>query len=148
MSKRWGGKSGASIAEAGGCVVLGLAVFMTPSEIASLDPYEGYPNLYNRFDMNMILHGKEELVKGQAYIRQTDLNLFLYPSKEYLEACSRTQFLHEILKTDREKWLSIVDSQTDALTAATQICETRSVKFDVLRLTEQNTVEKMGEHVS
>ena len=93
-----------------GSAVLGIAVFMTEREIAALDPYEGFPIVYNRFDLDMILHGKEELVKGQAYIRQTDRNMFLYPSPEYLEACSRTQFLHEILKTNREKWLEIVDA--------------------------------------
>ena len=27
---------------------------MTDAEISALDPFEGYPNIYNRFDVNMI----------------------------------------------------------------------------------------------
>ena len=32
----------------------GLAVGMTDAEISALDPFEGYPRVYNRFDVNMV----------------------------------------------------------------------------------------------
>ena len=33
---------------------------MTVSEISALDPFEGFPNVYNRVDMNLIAFVKNE----------------------------------------------------------------------------------------
>ena len=35
-------------------IVEGLAVAMTAAEISALDPYEGKPWVYDRFDVNMV----------------------------------------------------------------------------------------------
>ena len=41
-------------------MVEGIALKMTPAEIAALDPYEGYPSWYNRVDMNFTGYMKGE----------------------------------------------------------------------------------------
>ena len=35
----------------------GIAVNMTENEIKSLDPFEGFPTVYNRVDLNFVIHG-------------------------------------------------------------------------------------------
>ena len=53
--------------------VEGIAVNMTEMEIASLDPYEGFPTVYNRVEVDFLIHGTPEgdrKVSGQAYVKQ------------------------------------------------------------------------------
>jgi len=84
----------ASILKQEGAKAFGLAVLLTPAEISCLDPFEGCPGVYNRFDIELTLHPSEETVIGQAYIKMKELDEFEYPSDAYLTAASRTQFLH------------------------------------------------------
>ena len=55
-SRKWNNTSPATIYQTNdeNDIVEGLAVGMTDAEISALDPFEGYPNIYNRFDVNMI----------------------------------------------------------------------------------------------
>ena len=52
----WENKSPATLFQTGveSDFVEGTAVAMTEDEIDNLDPYEGYPYLYNRFDMQLV----------------------------------------------------------------------------------------------
>ena len=54
VSKKWGGKSPATLIQQEGHEVHGVAVKMTHEEIERLDPFEGYPKSYNRYDIKMI----------------------------------------------------------------------------------------------
>ena len=52
---RWENKSVATLfqTEEEGAVVEGIALKMTRAEVTALDPYEGYPEWYNRIDMTL-----------------------------------------------------------------------------------------------
>ena len=55
-SRTWNDTSPATIYQTNNDsdIVEGLAVGMTDAEISALDPFEGYPRVYNRFDVNMV----------------------------------------------------------------------------------------------
>ena len=93
-SRSWKNTSPATIFETGDekNVVIGLAVAMTSDEIESLDPYEGYPYVYDRKKVTMksTMGGKEETLEGEAYIRVKTNEEFVFPCDSYLRACAKT----------------------------------------------------------
>ena len=63
--------------------------------MAKLDPFEGFPNWYNRVPIELTLPDSTT-VQGQAYI-QVRNEEFIHPADIYLVACSKTVYLHRQL---------------------------------------------------
>ena len=146
FSHGWG-SSVASIVKKEGANAYGLAVLMTQAEIESLDPYEGYPSVYDRFSLELTLHPSGEKVIGQAYIKMKQLNSFHFPSDAYLTAASRTQFLHQVLKSKRDQWLDNVAKEFMSVEAAKGCMagDDGEIAFAVDTLDKQN-IENKGSH--
>ena len=68
---------------------------MTKEEVAKLDPFEGFPNWYDRVAIELTL-SDGSIVFGQAYI-QVNNEEFIHPADIYLAACSKTIYLHRQL---------------------------------------------------
>ena len=79
---------------------------MTAQEISSLDPYEGYPNIYNRINITMNTFeqnaetGRMEArnIDGQAYVRVKENEPFVFPCIAYLRACCKTIYSNKKLQ--------------------------------------------------
>ena len=88
-------------------IVEGLAVGLTDAEISALDPYEGYPRVYNRFDVNMVAFVPnqegvlaEQQIAGQAYIRVKPDEPFTFPCPEYITATCKTIYMSRKLRAN------------------------------------------------
>ena len=103
----WEGTSAATIFETQGAsdFVEGIAVAMTQREIESLDPYEGYPYVYDRLPVTLTafvgsnqmsdrVKGRvqEKTVDGIAYVRVQENEDFVQPCDAYVKACCKTVY--------------------------------------------------------
>ena len=95
-SKRWEGKSPATLIPREGAVAKGVCYELTEAQLLQLDKFEGHPKVYARTPVVMRRKGTGEQVEGIAYIKQ-DLNFFHYPCGSYLEAVSKTQHAYHLL---------------------------------------------------
>lgn len=95
---------------------------MTATELALHDPYEGYPNRYNRYDITMEAFVRPEdgsdgpfvstQLAGQAYIQTTQDN-YVEPCRPYKIACCRTVMKHRLMldpEADRTVALQIYNA--------------------------------------
>mmetsp|Transcript_6424 Transcript_6424/g.8603 ORF Transcript_6424/g.8603 Transcript_6424/m.8603 type:complete len:106 (+) Transcript_6424:213-530(+) len=78
--------------------VEGIAFKMTHEEIAKLDPFEGFPNFYNRQAVAMLAYkdARWQPLDGEAYV-QVLPETFDEPSLLYKIACCKTVFMHRKL---------------------------------------------------
>ena len=72
---------------------------MTAEEITKLDPYEGYPNVYNRLPITLNVYHKNASiqVRGEAYV-QVNPSVFTDPCDKYKIACTKTIYLSRLLR--------------------------------------------------
>ena len=72
---------------------------MTAEEINKLDPYEGYPNVYNRLPITLQVYYKDTsvYVQGQAYV-QVNPSVFTEPCELYKIVCTKTIYLSRQLR--------------------------------------------------
>ena len=81
-------------------VVQGIAVAMTDEEISSLDPFEGYPNVYNRQNLDLVTYDSDQndlIISAQAYIRVKPNEPFVYPCPAYQRQCCKTIYSYRKL---------------------------------------------------
>ena len=88
-SKKWEDKSTATLVQKEGEICEGVAVRLTSEEVAKLDPFEGYPHKYNRFEIELRNCLDQSLFTGQAYI-QVNPTEFEEPCDAYKAACANT----------------------------------------------------------
>ena len=74
----------------------GLVVKMTREALELLDPYEGVPEWYGRYPLELHVWGLDgaegpTVVQAQAYVQQ-EHKFFKHPSDEYLTLCCRTVY--------------------------------------------------------
>ena len=96
-----------------------LGIFSIPMEdMEALDKYEGYPELYDRVTMPVIIDGKKE--EAYIYIMKPEFGYHL-PSKSYITICEEGyedfgfdyKFLDQALETTKD---NISSSLTKRLT--------------------------------
>ena len=96
-----------------------LGIFSIPMEdMEALDKYEGYPELYDRVTMPVIIDGKKE--EAYIYIMKPEFGYHL-PSKSYITICEEGyedfgfdyKFLDQALQTTKD---NISSSLTKRLT--------------------------------
>jgi len=102
-SPRWEDTSPATILKEEDGLVIGLVVRMTLAEVALLDPFEGYPDWYGRYPLDLHVFGFDQattepkIIQAQAYI-QNEQNTFKEPSDAYKIKCCHTMFMHRQLR--------------------------------------------------
>ena len=94
-ARSWGDRSVANIIREAGSEVVGYALALKLEHIKKLDVFEGYPDVYNRLEVQLKLHshGKEDqFVNGLAYemVHKDLLRLYSTPCDKYLDACCKT----------------------------------------------------------
>ena len=92
-SKKWENKSTATLVQKEGEICEGIAVRLTSEEVAKLDPFEGYPHKYNRFEIELTNCLDQSQFTGQAYI-QVNPTEFEEPCDAYKAACANTILTH------------------------------------------------------
>jgi len=131
-SQGWGGCSTATMFETGQQedTVRGTVVRMTPGEVKSLDPFEGYPHKYYRKTLKLTVYkattGSGSLLEGfevesQAYVMPEDqYNEFREPSPAYKIACCKTIHTARTLlgeSDNRDITLKVYNAVTKELTS-------------------------------
>ena len=95
IGKRWSSTSPSTLIPDPAKEHKAFAYHMTPEEVKMMDKWETVPKKYLRKEIE--LTDKEGVVfMGQAYFMNPD-DQFVFPSEEYLQACSKTSMAYYYL---------------------------------------------------